>query len=80
MEIVHELLGWKILSHYLRVGTCFQELIMLNTQHNAHPGCCAVLMADIPSALPRSAQFAEQLGVLQNGMLSTQTQTQIQAL
>ena len=54
--------GWKILSHYLRVGTCFQELIMLNMQHNAQPGCSAVVMAVTP-ALPRSAWFAERLGL-----------------
>ena len=54
--------GWKILSHYLRVGTCFQELIMLNMQHNAQPGCSAVVMA-VTSALPRSARFAERLGL-----------------
>ena len=54
--------GSKILSHYLRVGTCFQERIMLNMQHNAQPGCSAVVMA-VTSALPRSAQFAERLGL-----------------
>ena len=54
--------GWKILSHYLRAGTCFQELVMLNIQHNAQPGCSAVVMA-VTSALPRSAQVAERLGL-----------------
>ena len=54
--------GWKILSHYLRVGKCFQELVMLNIQYNAHPGCSAVVMA-VTSALPRSAQLAERLGL-----------------
>ena len=52
--------GWKILSHYLRVGTCFQELIMLNVQHNAHPGGSAVVMA-VKSALPGSAQLGARL-------------------
>ena len=52
--------GWKILSHYLRVGTCFQELIMLNVHHNAHPGGSAVVMA-VKSALPGSAQFGARL-------------------
>lgn len=54
--------GWKILSHYLRVEKCFQELVMLNIQYNAHPGCSAVVMA-VTSALPRSAQLAERLGL-----------------
>ena len=54
--------GWKIISHYLRVGTCFQELITLNIQHNAHPGCSAIVMA-VTSALPQLAQFVEGLGL-----------------
>ena len=54
--------GWKILSHYLCGGTCFQGLIMLDMQHDKHPGCSAVVMA-VTSALPWSAQFAERLGL-----------------
>ena len=65
IEFVHELHWFSWLEDSFSLlcgGTCFQGLIMLDMQHDKHPGCSAVVMA-VTSALPWSAQFAERLGL-----------------